>query len=839
MDDLLREFVVETAEHLAEAEVQLVQFERAPDNSQLVASIFRFVHTIKGTSGFLGLSELQSVAHAAETLLGRMRDGEPPRAEAVTLILQAIDRIRNMIGRLEETGTEVPGCADDIVASISSYLSQLATQGPPVARDAPTPPGPSQGRPVDQTAAQLGAHAQVATVQEPAPAATPKQGGAGGETIRVSVQTLEGIMQLVSELVLSRNQLLELTRGLDDDGLKIALQRFSGLTSYLQESVMRARLQPVGKLFANLPRLVRELSAELGKKIELVLEGGDTELDRQLLEVIRDPVTHLIRNCADHGIEAAHVRIAAGKPEQAQITVRAFQDSGQFVIEISDDGKGIDIDRVKAKAVASGLVSAGDAAQMSDDLACQLIFEPGFSTADKVTNVSGRGVGMDVVRTNIESVRGTATLQSSRGKGTRFILRLPITLAIAPALILDVSGNRFAIPQHSVVEILEAKCDSAGILKRVQGTLVVDLRGEILPAVDLAQLLGISRPPTAAPPQVVIVVRTSGSAIGIVVDAVVEVQEIVVKPLNRTLSGLEVYSGQTILGDGSVLLILEASGIARRLLAGAVQKSRPAEEGNIVGGNDRRFVLFRAGDGIEKILPVSAVSRIVQITPADLFQSEARVVMRFEGRLIPVIEAMTGNIGRRDVLSTIIVTVGGQNFGLVVDEVVDILSAAVEIDVAGNRPGNHGFCRIEDRIVDMLDAVELASAAFASRHSIPTSPGRSVLLVAESAATLDLIAPFLVAEGVSVSIARTLEEARSLSAKGTRFDALIVDDTAVTSDAVAPLAEAGGENGVPIIQLVEVHDGRADLSATGTKFFANKHDRSSLRSALAALSRAA
>lgn len=839
MDDLLREFIVETTEHLAEAEVQLVQFERTPHNSQLIASIFRFVHTIKGTSGFLGLSELQSVGHAAETLLGRMRDGEPPRAEAVTLILQSIDRIRSMIGRLDQTGTEEPGCAGDIVERITSYLSQHATSGSPTA--APASEVPSSGRPADQPSNQGDTAATAARKEQTAQpvAAKSKPSAAGGETIRVSVQTLEGIMQLVSELVLSRNQLLELTRGFEHDVLKIALQRISSLTSDLQDSVMRARLQPVGKLFANLPRLVRELSAELGKPIDVVLEGGETELDRQLIEVIRDPVTHLIRNCADHGIESPQARLAAGKPEQAQITVRAFQDAGQFVIEISDDGKGIDVDRVKAKAVASGLSSAVDVAQMSDEQACQLIFEPGFSTAEKVTNVSGRGVGMDVVRTNIESVRGTATLQSTRGKGTRFILRLPLTLAIAPALILDVAGSRFAIPQHSVVEILEAKRDSAGILKRVHGALVVDLRGDVLPAVDLAELLGIARQPTSAQPQVIVVVRTSGSTIGFVVDAVVEVQEIVVKPLNRSLSGLEVYSGQTILGDGSVLLILEAAGIARRLLAGAVQKSRPVEDEAATRGNDRRFVLFRAGDGVEKILPVSLVSRIVQITAADLFRGEAGTVMRFEGRLIPVIEAVPGTIGRRDVMSTIVVSVSGATFGLVVDEVVDILSAAVEVDFASNRPGSHGFTRIDDRIVDMLDPVALSSSAIATRQPVQSMAPRNLLLVAESVATLDLIVPFLAAEGMSVVTARNAEEVRTFSASGTRFDAIIVDDTPSLADQLSPMSHPGDGKGIPIIRLVDAHDDKVREPGTSARLVVSKLDRGSLRSALAAVSAAA
>lgn len=835
MDDLLREFIVETAEHLAEAEVQVVQFERTPENSQLIASIFRFVHTIKGTSGFLGLSGLQSVAHVAETLLGRMRDGEPPRAEAVSLILEAIDRIRIIIVQLELTGAEEKNCADDIVGKINSYLTEQTIQGAPTTVRAPAPVQPHQSAPDNSPQIVSDVAAQIATSTEPKASTRPKS----GETIRVSVETLEGMMQLVSELVLSRNQLRELTRSLDDDAVKIALQRISNLTSDLQDNVMRARLQPVGRLFANLPRVVRELSAELGKKIDLVLEGGETELDKQLIEMIRDPVTHLIRNCADHGIEAQHERQAAGKPDRAVIAVRAFQEAGQFVIEISDDGRGIDVERVKAKAVASGLASAAATAQMTDEQAFQLIFEPGFSTAEKVTNVSGRGVGMDVVRTNIESVRGTASLQSTRGKGTRVTLRLPLTLSIAPALILQVAGSRLAMPQHSVVEIVEAKRENGGILKTLQGSLVVDLRGHILPAIDLAELLGISRQPSSPPPRVIVVVRASDCVIGLVVDAVVEMQEIVVKPLNRSVAGLDVYSGQTILGDGSVLLILDATGITRRLLAGSVHKSRPAQDGVNLDRNECRFVLFRAGEGVEKVLPLSHVSRIVHISKSDLFHGEGGTVMHFEDHLIPVVEAAPGTISKSDVLPTIIVSVSGNTFGLAVENVIDILSAAAEFDVASSRSGTRAFARIAGRVVEMFDAAEIALKARAPRHAVNPIAPRSVLLVAATPVMVELIATYLAAEGFSVMTARDAAEATELSAAGQKFDAVIFDDTAAGADSLDLDLAFGRVKTIPVIRIVTSSDARASKADNCTTLVASKLDRWSLRSALAAFSKAA
>ncbi len=442
MDELLSDFLTESSEYLEGVENQLVQFERDPSDASLISGIFRLVHTIKGTASFLGLDRLQAVAHSAETLLGDLRDGAPPTQANVSLILSAIDRIKSILRGIEALGAEPEGDDSELIAELEASVSSntgaapaqhaaaaAATQTPKESAaaqaEAPkaTPASPPKDEKSEKTKLKKAAPSAGAGREQ-------QSGGAQGaqrssETIRVAVDTIERIMQLVSELVLNRNQLLEITRNRENDPIKPPLQRLSGLTTDLQDAVMRARMQPVGRLFSSLPRLMRELCTELNKKINLVTDGADTELDRQLIEVLRDPLTHIIRNCADHGIERPDDRVAAGKPEFGEIRVSASHEAGQITIDISDDGRGLNLDRIKQKAIASGLTTEEQVEQMSMEELCRFIFAPGFSTAEKVTSVSGRGVGMDVVRSNIEFDRRVGVLVHGSRKGQPFLAEDP------------------------------------------------------------------------------------------------------------------------------------------------------------------------------------------------------------------------------------------------------------------------------------------------------------------------------------------------------------------------------------------------------------------------------
>ncbi len=530
MDELLAEFLTETGESLAELDLALIKLERAPDDAPTLSLVFRLVHTIKGTCGFLGLPRLERVAHAAENVLVGIRDGEmTPSARVVSVILKALDGIRLILAGLSVAGAEPEG--DD--AALIAELDALTTGEVPLATVNPIVEAPEQ-------------------VGEAAPS---------GQTIRVGVGALEDLMTMVGELVLARNQLLQLARtrqiaGVDAEHFSGPLQRLSQITSDLQEGVMKTRMQPIGQTWNKLPRLVRDLALELGKPIELIMRGAETELDRQVLELIKDPLTHMVRNSADHGLERLATRRAAAKPETGAITLDAFHEGGHIVIEIADDGAGLPLGRIRAKALARQLTTEAELAGMDDARIARFIFHPGFSTAEKVTAVSGRGVGMDVVKTNVEKIGGTIDVLSTPGQGCKFTLKIPLTLAIVAALVVEAAGERFAMPQMGVVELVRTGADGdtgQGRVEQIGGAMMLRLRGRLLPLVSLAEVLRLEPPrlTTGAVATPTIVVAKIGAAtIGIVVDRVFDTEEIVVKPIASILRDLTVFSGNTILGDG-------------------------------------------------------------------------------------------------------------------------------------------------------------------------------------------------------------------------------------------------------------------------------------------------
>src|SRR5262245_16073337 len=499
MDDLLREFLTETSESLDTVDNQLVRFEQEPNNAKILDNIFRLVHTIKGTCGFLGLPRLEALAHAAETLMGRFRDGMPVTGEAVTVVLSTIDRIKNILDDLEKQQQEPTGTDRDLIGELERMVLDVPTGAAPPAPAAPAEAPAAKdatgtltyqvlNRPLRPGEVSLDdlERAFRETAAEPAPTAKPtaeKPAADGGEadkldtkianqTLRVNVETLEHLMTMVSELVLTRNQLLEIARRHENSEFKVPLQRLSNVTAELQEGVMKTRMQPIGNAWQKLPRIVRDLSAELGKSIDLDMRGADTELDRQVLELIKDPLTHMVRTSADHGLEIPADRRKAGKPEKGTIRLSAYHEGGHIIIEISDDGRGLNTAKIKQKAIACGLVSEAAAEKMTEAQIHKFIFAPGFSTATSVTSVSGRGVGMDVVRTNIDTIGGTIEVKSTPGHGSCFTIKIPLTLAIVSALIVEAGGDRFAIPQVAVVQLGRAQSNARHKTGRLKGAPV-------------------------------------------------------------------------------------------------------------------------------------------------------------------------------------------------------------------------------------------------------------------------------------------------------------------------------------------------------------------------------
>src|SRR6266481_8550964 len=507
MDDLLREFLTETSESLDTVDNQLVRFEQDPNNAKILDNIFRLVHTIKGTCGFLGLPRLEALAHAGETLMGKFRDGMPVTSEAVSLILASIDRIKEILAGLEATEAEPEGDDQDLIVKLQAMVEQgmaaaamkpAVEQGTLVAQTLQRQLRPGEV-PLDELER---AFRETATEVAPQPAAAPEQRAASpkqekpgpkkaiaesetsegdrvaNQSIRVNVDTLEHLMTMVSELVLTRNQLLEISRRHEDTEFKVPLQRLSNVTAELQEGVMKTRMQPIGNAWQKLPRIVRDLSGELGKQIELEMHGADTELDRQVLDLIKDPLTHMVRNSADHGLETPAERVACGKPEQGTIRLSAYHEGGHIIICIADNGRGLNTEKIKAKAIANGLVTEAELEKMTEAQIHKFIFAPGFSTAAQVTSVSGRGVGMDVVRTNIDQIGGTIEVKSTPGEGSSVTIKIPLTLAIVSALIVEAAGDRFAIPQLAVVELVRARANSEHRIERIKDTAVLRLRNK-------------------------------------------------------------------------------------------------------------------------------------------------------------------------------------------------------------------------------------------------------------------------------------------------------------------------------------------------------------------------
>ncbi|MBM1171752.1 hybrid sensor histidine kinase/response regulator [Microvirga arabica] len=860
MDDLLLEFLTETNEHLETVDVEMVRFEQDPNNEAILSNIFRLVHTIKGTCGFLGLPRLEALAHAAETLMGKFRDGMPVTTPAVSLILSTLDRIKEILGELERQGAEPEGSDGDLI----KMLDQMASQEPPAPEAAPaaTPapasgttvyqvlerelkpgevsldelerafqeaPGPDKAvtagtltyqvleRPlkpgevsldelerafreapgpaplvIEKTAEKVSGEKQVA------PAATPgvskkngesPEAGEGGEgiagkvqTIRVNVDTLEHLMTMVSELVLTRNQLLEIARrSSEDHGYKVPLQRLSQVTAELQDGVMKTRMQPIGNAWQKLPRVVRDLSNELSKKIELVMQGADTELDRQVLEVIKDPLTHMVRNSADHGIESPADRKAAGKPEKGTIRLNAYHEGGSITIEIADDGKGLNFAAIRKKAAERGISSDAELERMSDAQVAKFIFHPGFSTAAKVTSVSGRGVGMDVVKTNIELIGGTVDIRSEQGRGTTFTIKIPLTLAIVAALIVSSKDQRFAIPQVAVSELVRVSPTSEHSIERINGTPILRLRDRLLPIVPLSKVMGLSGNEDANH-GFVVVTQVAHQRFGILVDGVFHTEEIVVKPMSSKLRHIQLFSGNTILGDGAVVLIIDPNGLARMVGSESdrneFQSDANLEQAAVAADEMTSLLVFRGGSESLKAVPLSLVTRLEEIEASTIEWSSGRPVVQYRGRLMPLVSCDEElAIKREGMQSLLVFSDGDVSMGLAVAEIVDIVEDKLDIELLAERSDLVGSAVVRGRTTEIVNVAHYLPMVLEtwSRKERKGGPERSLLLVDSSTFFRDMLVPVLKASGYRVQTASTAQEAVRLLSNGLHVDVVVTD----------------------------------------------------------------
>ena len=750
MDDIISEFLTESYESLDRLDLEFVELESDPASADLLASIFRTIHTIKGTAGFFAFSNLETVSHAGENLLSLLRDGHLAlNVDMTNALLAMVDAIRAMLDVVSNTGTDGTESWSELTATLHHLADPDAT---PAGEAAPeqTSDAPVSEAPVPEAAVSEVADATDPAPADPAPEATAaepaeaRQGGDdssashGDASIRVDVKLLDRLMNLVGELVLARNQVLQFNASQGDPIFQGTSQQLDLITTELQEGVMQTRMQPIGNVWTKFPRIVRDLSTSLDKSVELQMIGKETELDKTLIEAIKDPLTHIVRNSVDHGIEMPADRLAAGKTETGTLTLRAFHEGGQVIIEISDDGGGLDLDKIRAKAISRGLMSEERARSLSDRDAANLIFQAGFSTADEVTNVSGRGVGMDVVRTNVERIGGTLDVQTKKGEGTTLTIKIPLTLAIIPALIITCNDDRYLIPQVNLVEVLHIEPDSKASLEQIGNAEVFRLRGTLLPIVHLRDVLELPRLADLDGLEAdeqhqegsvldhdgrsIVVLQADGRQFGLVVDQINDTEEIVVKPLGPYLKDIDAFAGTTIMGDGAVSLILDAIGIAR--VSGVV---REGQGGSAVDGDkksdDRRDsvqTVLVARVGVDRVaIPLALVSRLEEFESTLVERAAGRDVIQYRGRLLNLIslrdvlqrEPGPDDVDDPEALRVLVYESEENIYGFMVDEILDVFDADLTNAEQSTARGLAVSGVIGRRVTDLIDIDEILRLA--------------------------------------------------------------------------------------------------------------------------------
>jgi two-component system chemotaxis sensor kinase CheA len=805
--EMIREFLVESEENLSRLDQDLVELEKHPQDKSLLSSIFRTIHTIKGACGFLAFSKLESITHQAETLLSQLRDGKRELTpELVSLILRTVDATRHVLAAIEETGQEGEEAFEELTGRLrdAAKLPVAGESEPPAAQPAPAPvvqnavaqPAPAAQPVPEAPPAPVAQPAASAAAEVPAPVERRsgedrrkdedrrQEGGGRREddverhsaavdaNIRVGVGLLDKLMDLVGELVLTRNQILQYNNEREDVSLNATSQRLDLITTELQEGVMKTRMQPIGVVWNKFPRVVRDMAFSLGKQIQLDMDGAETELDRTIIEAIKDPLMHLIRNSCDHGIEMPDVRARAGKSAQGRITLRAFHEGGQVNIEIGDDGGGIDIARVKQKAIDNGILRPEQADKIGDREALNLIFMPGFSTAQKVTNISGRGVGMDVVKSHIEKIGGVVDLFSRPGEGSTTKIRIPLTLAIIPGLVISSGGERFVIPQVSLLELIRIEADAVGNhIEHVHGTPVYRRRGSLLPLAYLNKVLALPLPEDNEAVNMV-VLQAEDRQFGLVVDSINDTQEIVVKPLGKQLKGLTLYAGATIMGDGRVALILDVLGIGQRsgVFDEKREQARTQEEKQKTAqhGDVQRLLLFRAGSFERLAIPLSLVARLEEFSKSAIEHAAGGQVIQYRGGILPLVSLQAAlehgsyDFSKlSDPVQVVVFNDGDRSIGMMVDQIVDVVEESAKVSKKSGRKGILGSAVVGKKVTDFLDLNAIIEAAhgYWEQGGGVQSKGKNILVVDSSNFSRGMIRSALEIAGYEVVEAANAAEA--------------------------------------------------------------------------------
>ncbi len=906
MDEVVKEFLIESHENLNQLDHDLIELENDPHSKDLLGSVFRTIHSIKGVSGFLDFPHLEALAHAAEELLSKLRDGELVLNQGVTSVLLAtVDAVRQMLAKIEADGND----GDQDYAELVSRLAQLCSRESSEAASAsdagvPTPaveepvveePEAVLAQPVAEPAveskkkpranrkpkaprAAAAVEAPPAQItEEPAPAPTPvaaaanrpapkpesltredtpeaATSAAAESSIRVNVNLLDKVMNLVGELVLVRNQILQYSMRQQESGFLGTSQRLNLITSELQEGIMKTRMQPIGNIWSKFPRIARDLALACGKQVRIEMEGEETELDKTLIEAIRDPLTHIVRNAIDHGIELPAQRVAVGKPAEGRLFLRALHESGQVIIEVADDGAGIDVERVRAKALERGLITAEQAGHMSEGETLKLVFLPGFSTAHKVTNISGRGVGMDVVKTNIERIGGTVDIQSTRAQGTRLRIKIPLTLAIIPALIVTCAGDRYAIPQISLIELVRLEAEEqVSKIELIHGAPVYRLRGNLLPLVYLHEVLKV--PPPASGTEAgcagaahIVVLQVADQQFGLVVDQVSDTEEIVVKPLGKQFKGVSAFAGATIMGDGRVALILDVPGAAQLSGVLTFRDGAHAEKQDSNGrarSKNQRLLLCRAGSSERIAVPLALVSRLEEFTQAQIEHAAGCQVVRYRNQILPLVDLASllgsgSSDQQHDPLPVVVFDDGRHHrVGVVVDQIIDIVEEETYATQLSSRAGLLGSAVVNEKATDFLDlraVFEAAKQSWYDGESAEEAGNASILLVDQSGFSRGLVRSYLEMAGHNVVEANGADEALE-KLDGNHIDLAIVSaNLPGNGAALEQIRRKTDEAHIPVMGLA---DERGDASPEAAEKYDSYHFKSERQAILDAVAKLA
>jgi two-component system chemotaxis sensor kinase CheA len=814
---ILQEFLVESFDNLSNIHDDLGTYEKNPADKELLNSIYRKIHTLKGSASFLGLKTLQEITHTVESILDYVRDETiTVSTELFDIFLESFDVCQVLLKNIEESGKEGEEEYKDLVSRLNRILETTIASGENMMRDesyqevnlaANGDSVPVEAPKVESADLKIvKEEAPVKSADEkPAPStdgglsqSSPavekaSRGTISDSIVRVNVNLLDKIMNVVGELVITRNQILQFAKLKDDSDLNRYAQQLNTITTELQTDIMTTRMQPVGSVFNKFERIVRDLSRAQKKKVRLQIVGQETELDKTLLEVIKDPMTHLIRNSLDHGLETAEVREAAGKRPEGLLEIKAFHEGGQVIIEICDDGAGINADKVKAKAIEKGVLTAEEANALSLSKVHSLIFHPGFSTAEQVTNISGRGVGMDVVKSNIEKIGGEVEVLSEMGKGTVFRLKIPLTLAIVPALVIESGDETFAIHQKNLVELVMLESDDFDKIEKLHGREFFRLRGELIPIVRLNEVLHIGKENEESHFLNIIVLKAEGKTYGLIVDDILDTQEIVVKPLDKALKSMSYYAGSTIMGDGRVALIIDAFGFYNQIdnKDGRAEKELVTDEQNFSNQNfdAMEVVLFKLGDSRVYGIPLSIISRLEEFDPTKVEWAGEQSLIRYRGHSMPLLNVekilnlkgkSSMDLEAEEKLNCIVVTINGVSFGFIVTEIIDIAwSESVLETETIDRDGLLGTVYIEEKLITLIDIYKLVSATEVGKRvsgaDIKMRLSGKVLLVDDSPLYRRVQEDLLREAGIEVIIATNGREALRLFKENEGINAIITD----------------------------------------------------------------